>query len=150
MFVKNRTRMSGALALLSLALTLGMIRKGSRLEFDCSDWWIEGLGFGVILGTAYLSIHFMLKTLLFGSPALARAWSRALAAIVAVPLTLMAALFSFMIAVAAFEAGKEIFDYTVDFTCVQFALTIPAFFLWRHAVKAHASKIGSRSAKTPR
>lgn len=148
--IKYRARLSGSSALFFFALTLILIKKGSRLEFGCNDWWIEWLGFGVILDAAYLSIHFMLKTLLFESPALARAWSRALAALVAVPLTLMAVVLSFVIAVAALETGNEIFDYTVDFTSIQLTLTVPAFFLWRHALKAPADEPGSYPRTTPR
>lgn len=148
MAIKCRTRLSGASALCFLALTLILIKKGSRLEFGCNDWWIQWLGIGVILDGAYLSFHFMLKTLLFESPALARAWSRALAFLVAAPLTLMSVVLSFVIAVAALKTGEEIFAYAVDFTSVQLALAVPAFFLWRHALKALA-KAPDLSSRTP-
>ena len=136
MLAKNRTFHSGVIALSFLVLTFIIVRIGANLRFAEHDYWIGYLGFGILLGVSYLSVHFLLKTLLLGKPHLARVCSQIIAAIVALPLTILAGFLSFMIVSAMIASGKEILDYLIDLSAIVLLLACPAFFLWRYGMKA--------------
>jgi hypothetical protein len=133
---KTGTTFSGIMAIFSLALVFILVRIGLSIKFTEGDYWIGYLGLGLLLDVSYLSVHFLLRTLLFDKPHLARACGQIVAAIVALPLTILAGLLSWLIVRAMAVTGEEVFEYSIDLSFVILLLACPAFLLWRYALKA--------------
>src|ERR1700730_17803326 len=136
MQIERKRIVFGALALLSIAATLYCVKLGSRSLFDDRDYWIGFVGICIMLELAYVSLHFSLKTLFFTRPHVVTVSTRIIAAIVALPVTIVAGLLFFIVGGAMIGTRMETLDYLVDLLFILALLGVPAFFLWRHVVRA--------------
>lgn len=124
------------LALTFVALTLLLLGAGLRLTFDDRDYWIGFVGLCVLLETFYLALHFSLKAIYFTRPAVATRATRMVAAIVALPVSLMFVLLLAILGAAMIGTGTETLLYLFDLAFISVLLGIPAFFLWRHVFRS--------------
>ncbi len=120
---------SGMAALAAFALLLATLVIGRRFVIN----YIFGyLLVGILLEMAYLAIHFLLNMLFASKPNVARTASRSLAAVVALPETLIIAVLTILI----LQSLAVVVDApSIIFTAVVLVgLVLPTLFLWSYAV----------------
>ena len=135
MSIGTKRAIFGALALLFIALVLLLLRAGFKLTFDDRDYWIGFLGFCFLLEVSYVAAHFSLKTIFFARPDVVTRATRVMAAIVALPVTIMFVLLLVIVGGAMIGTGTETLEYLVDLALILALLGLPAFFLWRHVLR---------------
>jgi hypothetical protein len=121
-------------------LTFILTRKWLSIKFTEQEFWIKYLCLGVLLGLAYLSLHFLLKTLLFGNPQVAKKCIGIIAAAVAYVLTLLGGFLSLIVVSAMITTGEETFAYLIDLSIIALFIGCPALCLWWYAAKAFLGK----------
>ena len=113
------------------ALTVAWLRILLTFEPDCRSYWIGYLGFGILLELCFMTIHFLLKSALFSRQTVARTSTRIVAALVALPLSLITVMLCVLILQSLIVTEDT--GYLVDMAIVLITLALPTLLILRHS-----------------
>ena len=129
---RNKRLRSALAGLLFFGLAIVIAALGLRFKINDSNYWMGFIGLGLFLEAFYLTLHFLLKTVFFFRPHIAKRSSQILAGLVAFVLSLITTMLTLLIV----QSLRVIVDAaTLAVTgVVAVALAAPALFLWWFAI----------------
>lgn len=132
MIAKHNAFTSALAGSFFLVLSVILVVLGSKFQSREDNFWLGFIGFGILLESSYLAAHFLLKAL--ARPEIAAICSRIIAALVALPLTIITAVLVLWLVQAAFATDSEGITIIALLALLGITLGIPTLLLWRYAI----------------